>query len=298
MKFASVLLVAVAAVIASASARPLLPNIVELAESVPDLSILVKAVVAAGLVDTLSGPGPFTVFAPTNEAFEALGSATLNNLLNPANKGLLTEILTYHVVAARALSTDLHNGESIPTVEGQNVTAHVVSQGVFIDGAQVVKADVLASNGVVHIIDRVILPAPAPGNLTIVQLAQSVPTLSTLVKAVVAAGLADTLSGPGPFTVFAPTDAAFAKLGNLLPQLLEPQNKAKLVKILTYHVVSGRAFSTDIYNGEQVPTVEGETVAVSINAQGVFINKAQVIQADVNASNGVVHVVDTVLIPQ
>jgi len=286
---------AIAALLASSSAKPTLPNIVQLAESVPDLSILVQAVVAAGLADTLS-TAELTVFAPTNEAFEALGPV-LAQLLLPQNKAELVEILTYHVAAGQVLARQLRNGETIPTVEGSNVTAHITADGAFINGAQVIKADVLASNGVVHIINRVILPAPAPGNQTIVQIAQAVPDLSTLVTAVIAGDLVSVLSGPGPFTVFAPTNEAFAKLGPLVPQLLKPANKAELVKILTYHVVSGRAFSTDIFNGEAVPTVQGENVIVTVGAQGIFINKSQVIKADVDASNGVVHVIDTVLIP-
>merc|ERR1712039_315637 len=135
-------------------------NIVELAQSVDDLSTLVTAVVAGDLVDTLSSPGPFTVFAPTNDAFGALPAGTLETLLKPENKGQLVDILTYHVVAAKALSTDLSDGQSITTVEGKAVTVHI-GDGVKINDANVVTPDVLATNGVVHVVDGVLLPPTA-----------------------------------------------------------------------------------------------------------------------------------------
>jgi len=273
-------------------------NIVQLAESVPDLSILVELVAAGGLVDTLSGAGPFTVFAPTNEAFEALGNATIQHLLDPANKKELDTILTYHVVSGDVHSKDLTDGEVVPTVEGEDVTVHIKGKDVFINDAQVVEADVDASNGVVHVVSKVLLP-PRPAPKNIVQLAESVPDLSILVELVVAGGLVDTLSGTGPFTVFAPTNEAFEALGNAtLQKLLEPSQKAELVKILTYHVASGDVHAKDLSDGESIPTVEGEDITVHIKGQNVFINDAQVVKADVDASNGVVHVVNAVLIPK
>merc|ERR1711997_993099 len=137
-----------------------LPNIVELAQSVDDLSTLVAAVVAGDLVETLSSPGPFTVFAPTNAAFGALPAGTLDTLLKPENKDQLVDILTYHVVAGRALSSDLTDGQSIDTVEGKAVTVHI-AEGVKINDVNVVKPDVLATNGVVHVVDGVLLPPSA-----------------------------------------------------------------------------------------------------------------------------------------
>merc|ERR1712166_1637657 len=187
-------------------------NIVELAQSVDTLSTLVAAVVAGDLVTTLSSPGPFTVFAPTNVAFAALPAGTLNALLKPENKATLVDILTYHVVGAVALSTDLSDGQVIDTVEGKSVTVHI-GDGVKINDANVVMADVMATNGVVHVLDGVLLPPSREGpTMNIVELAQSVDTLSTLVAAVVAGDLVTTLSSPGTFTVFAPTNDSFAAL--------------------------------------------------------------------------------------
>merc|ERR1712166_761864 len=160
--------------VAYVTAAPLLSTgktIVDLAVATPDLSTLVAALKAGGLVETLSGKGPFTVFAPTNEAFGKLPKATLAHLLKPANVKELDAILTYHVVSGvAAFSKDLTDGEKIKTVEGQSVVAHVSAAGVMINDATVKTADIAASNGVVHIIDAVLIPK-APAGKTIVDLA-------------------------------------------------------------------------------------------------------------------------------
>merc|ERR1712178_610719 len=208
-----------------APAPPPKPNIVKLAESVKDLSTLVAAVAAGDLADTLSSPGPFTVFAPTNEAFAALPAGVLTNLMKPENKKELVDILTYHVLPEEVLSKQLKPFQAVKTVEGKLL--HVQEWGGKVrvgssleskDLKNVIKADNIASNGVVHIIDGVLIPpaatptpAPTPAPIpkpNIVKLAESVKDLSTLVAAVVAGDLADTLSSPGPFTVFAPTNEA------------------------------------------------------------------------------------------
>jgi uncharacterized surface protein with fasciclin (FAS1) repeats len=133
-------------------------NIVEVAEETPELSVLVEAVAAAGLVKTLEEPGPYTVFAPTNEAFEALGSAKLEELLEPQNKKELTEILTYHVAPEEVSSGELENGQMIETVQGEDLEVKIQGEEVKVDGAKVVIPDVAASNGIVHVIDAVLLP--------------------------------------------------------------------------------------------------------------------------------------------
>lgn len=281
-------------------------NIVQLAEATPDLSTLVTAVSAGGLVNTLESPGPFTVFAPTNEAFAALPTGVVANLLKPENKAALDDVLTYHVVSGAVHAKDLSNGQTITTFEGKTLLATVNTTGVFINDAQVTTANVDASNGVVHIIDAVLLPAapktptppPAPAGKTIVDLAAATPDLSTLVTALKAGDLVDTLSGPGPFTVFAPTNEAFAALPKaLLDYLLDPKHKAQLVDVLTYHVASGSVHAKDLKDHERIKTVEGKDVEAHIFDSKVFINEAQVTTADVDASNGVVHIINAVLIP-
>jgi len=283
------------------------PNIVELAQSVDDLSTLVAAVVAGDLAETLSSPGPFTVFAPTNEAFGALPEGTLDSLLKPENKDQLVDILTYHVLPAQVLSTDLKFFQSVATVEGKNVHVVRTNKGVYVGPSikelkSVVGADNLASNGVAHIIDGVLLPptsALADSKPNIVELAQSVDDLSTLVAAVVAGDLAETLSSPGPFTVFAPTNEAFGALPEgTLDSLLKPENKDQLVDILTYHVLPVQVLSTDLKPKQVVKTVEGKELLVSIYKGDVYANKAKVVGADNLASNGVAHIIDGVLLPK
>ncbi|MEH6681593.1 MAG: fasciclin domain-containing protein [Sediminicola sp.] len=297
-------------------------NIVETAQSVNDLSLLVDALeqADAGLVETLSGTGPFTVFAPTNNAFSELLNAlgedynSLADFDTDAEKELLATVLTYHVVSGTAaLSTDLTDGMSITTVQGETLTVDLTS-GVFIedateDAAQVSTADVLASNGVVHIIDKVLLPQevldllmePEPGN-SIVDLAMDSPELSSLVAALQAADLVDTLEGAGPFTVFAPTNAAFdAFLTDNGFDGLDAVPVDVLTQVLLNHVVAGENLSsgltTSYISSSSTAGVDGKNLSLYIDTtSGVMINGvATVTDADLEASNGVVHIVDGVI---
>ena len=304
-------------------------NIPELAMATADLSLLVDALVQADadLVATLSGDGPFTVFAPTNTAFASLlddlgdDYNSLADFDTAAEKELLAKILTYHVVGASALSTDLSDGQEIGTVQGENVTINLHG-GVFIDdatevSAEVILADQMANNGVVHVIDKVLLPqsaidfVSALNSQNIPELAIATADLSLLVDALVQADadLVATLSGDGPFTVFAPTNTAFASLlddlgddYNSLADFDTAAEKELLAKILTYHVVGASALSTDLSDGQEIGTVQGENVTINLHG-GVFIDdatevSAEVILADQMANNGVVHVIDKVLLPQ
>jgi uncharacterized surface protein with fasciclin (FAS1) repeats len=211
-------------------------DIVDTAIKAGKFKTLVAAVKAAGLVKTLKGDGPFTVFAPTDAAFAKLPKGTLESLLKPENKGMLANILTYHVVAGKVPSKAVSTSK-VKMVNGQNANLKVANGKVSINGANVVAVDVMASNGIIHVIDSVILP---PKESDIVDTAVKAGKFKTLVAAVKAAGLVKTLKGDGPFTVFAPTDAAFAKLPKgTLESLLKPENKGTLANILTYHVVAG-----------------------------------------------------------
>jgi transforming growth factor-beta-induced protein len=283
-------------------------TIVDIAAGNPDFSTLVTAVKAAGLVETLSGPGPFTVFAPTNEAFAKLPKATLDAVL--ADKKALTDILTYHVVAGKVLAADVVklDGKSAKTVNGAEVKIAVSGGKVTLNGnVNVTATDIIASNGVIHVIDTVLLPpaaapatgaAPSAAGKSIVDIAAGDARFSTLVAAVKAAGLVDTLNGAGPFTVFAPTNTAFAVLGeDTIKGLLKPENKKALTDILLYHVVAGKVGSADVVKTHAVKTVLGKNVNVSLRDGGVFINSARIQIVDLQASNGVIHVIDTVLLP-
>ena len=265
-------------------------TVVDIIVASPDHTTLEAAVIAANLQGTLSGPGPFTVFAPTDAAFAALPAGTVDALL--ADIPALTNILTYHGVGASALSSSLSNGQMITTLQGQKVTVSINNGNVFINNAYVTLADIPASNGVVHVIDAVLIPPTG----TVVDVIVNSPNHTTLEAAVLAAGLAGTLSGTGPFTVFAPTDAAFAALPAGTVQALLADIPA-LTNILTYHGVAGSAFSAGLNNGQMIMTIQGQDVTVTIDNGTVFINNAQVTVADIVATNGVVHVIDAVLLP-
>ena len=279
----------------------MLKDIVDTAVSDGRFETLVAAVTAAELVDTLKSEGPFTVFAPTDDAFAKLPEGTLESLLLPENKQALTDILLYHVVAGSVMAADVVNLDSATTVLGKDVAIKVDMGNVYINDAQVIITDIETSNGVIHVIDSVILPpaeeAAAPG--TIVDIAIADGRFNTLVAAVTAAELVETLSGEGPFTVFAPTDDAFAALpAGTLDSLLLPENKQQLTDILLYHVVSGKVMAADVVGLSAAPTVLGKDATITIKDGNVYLNDTvQVIITDIEASNGVIHVIDAVLLP-
>ncbi|MDP4826856.1 MAG: fasciclin domain-containing protein [Flavobacteriales bacterium] len=270
-------------------------TVVDIIVDSPVHTTLEAAVIAAELADDLSGAGPFTVFAPTDDAFAALPAGVVDALLLDPT-GELANILLYHVVGAAALSTDLSDGQMISTLLGPDVTVSIMGGTVMINGATVVIADLTADNGVVHVIDAVLLP-PAAQPATVVDIIVDSPVHTTLEAAVIAAELADDLSGAGPFTVFAPTDDAFAALpaGVVDALLLDPTGE--LANILLYHVVGAAALSTDLSDGQMISTLLGPDVTVSIMGGTVMINGATVVIADLTADNGVVHVIDAVLLP-
>jgi len=269
-------------------------DIVDTAVGAGSFNTLVAAAKAAGLVETLKGDGPLTVFAPTDEAFAKLPAGTVETLLKPENKAKLASILTYHVVAGKVLAADVVKLSGAKTVQGQQVDIKVEGSTVMVDGATVTAVDILCDNGVIHGIDSVILPSDS----TIVETAVSAGSFKTLVAAVKAAGLAETLSGDGPFTVFAPTDAAFAKLpAGTVESLLKPENKQKLIDILTYHVVAGRVYSGDAVAAKSANTLQGSPITVTVSDSGAKINEAKLVSTDLDASNGVIHVIDSVLMP-
>lgn len=272
-------------------------DIVDTAVSAKMFNTLVAAVKAADLVSTLKSDGPFTVFAPTDEAFAKLPKGTVESLLKPENKDMLVKILTYHVVPGKVMAADVVKLNSATTAAGQNVSIAVKNGSVFLNGStKVVKTDIGATNGVIHVIDSVLMPATPKD---IVDTAVSTNMFNTLVAAVKAAGLVETLKGDGPFTVLAPTDEAFAKLPQgTVENLLKPENKDLLVKILTYHVISGEVKAADVVKLKSAATVQGQNIKIKAKKGKVMINNATVVKTDVEASNGVIHVIDTVLMPK
>ena len=253
---------------------------------------LETAIVAAGLDGTLASEGPFTVFAPTDDAFSLIPADVIATLLADPT-GLLTQILLNHVVSGTALSTDLSNGMMIETLQGSEVMVSITDGVVMIDNATVIVADIVADNGVVHVIDAILQPE-MPTN-TVFDIIANSDVHNTLETAIVAAGLDGTLASEGPFTVFAPTDDAFSLIPADVIATLLADPTGLLTQILLNHVVSGTTMSTDLSDGLMITTLQGGEVMVSIADGVVMIGNATVIVADIEADNGVVHVIDAVI---
>jgi transforming growth factor-beta-induced protein len=291
--FKSLLAVAVAGAV-SVQGFAAEKNIVETAVEAGKFKTLAAALGAADLVEALQGEGPFTVFAPSDEAFEKLPEGTVATLLKPENKAKLAGILTYHVVSGKVMAEQVVGLTGATTLNGQRVDIKVDGGNVMVDGAKVTSTDVVCSNGVIHIIDSVILPADK--NLADTAIAAG--SFKTLVAAAQAAGLVEALTGDAALTVFAPTDEAFAKLPKgTVEMLLKPENKGKLADILKYHVVAGRVYSEAAVKAKSASTLQGSPVSIAITDKGAMVNNAKLVATDIDASNGVIHVIDTVMMP-
>lgn len=305
-------------------------DIVETAAADGRFTTLLAAAEAADLVDALKGEGPLTVFAPTDSAFAALPAGTVEALL--ADIDALTAILTYHVVPGAVTAAQVAALSSVATLNGAEVTISITSEGgVMIDNANVIITDIETTNGIIHVIDAVIIPASeasaageampkaaswfwgyrigggwvsqaiVEGRLNWLTRYLSIYTvarlagLETLTTAVKAADLDGTLRRSGPFTVFAPTEGAFAALpAGTIPALLnDPET---LANILLYHVTPGTLFAADVVNLTEATMANGGTVEITVDG-GVKVNDANVIAVDIKARNGVIHVIDGVLLP-
>lgn len=315
------------------------PDIVETAVAAGDFTILVELIQAAELVDVLEGEGPFTVFAPTDEAFAAVPAEILTALAEDPE--MLRSVLLYHVVSGRLVAALISDGKEVETAQGESVRFSFADGVKKVNEATIVVRDIQASNGVIHAIDSVILPPSVAAALAdllpagaaeaaatpepteevaeeaaveaaatpeatpepveeladIVDTAVAAGQFTTLAAALTEAGLVDALRGPGPFTVFAPTDEAFAALPQetLDAVLADPQGL--LTQILLYHVVAGKVMAADLADGQEITTLQGAPLIVSLSDEGAMVNDATIIATDIEASNGVVHVIDAVLVP-
>jgi len=251
-------------------------DIVDTAVAAGKFDTLVAAVKAAELVETLKGDGPFTVFAPSDDAFAKVPADQLEELLKPENKEKLQGILTYHVVGgAKVMASDVVNMTSAKTANGQEVAIAVKDGVVSIDGAKVLTTDIECSNGVIHVIDSVIMP-----KADIVDTAMAAGSFKTLLAAVT-------------------SDDAFAKIpAEKIAELLKPENKETLQGILTYHVVSGNVMAADVVKLTSAKTVNGKEVAIAVADGKVTVDGANVVATDIKCANGVIHVIDSVLMPK
>lgn len=281
-------------------------TIAAIAQRTDDLSILVQALVKADLVTVLDGTDDYTVFAPTNAAFTAF--LTANNIpnLDAVPVPALRELLLNHVVLGKFVAGQLPSVGYIKTLgkggaSSTNTLSMYVnkSNGVRLNGvSSVVTADIAASNGIIHIVDAVI------GLPTVVTFATADATFSTLAGALTAQGLVPTLNGTAgsPFTVFAPNNDAFAALDAEIPGVVASLTSAQLTSVLTYHVVAGaNVLAASLTDGMEVTTFESGKLTVDLTGGAKLIDEAgrttTIIATDVQASNGVIHVLNNVLIP-
>ncbi len=281
-------------------------SIAEIAAEDGRFSTLVAAVEAAGLAETLSGEGEFTVFAPTDDAFAALPEGTVESLLEDP-QGALKDILLYHVVGSVVPADTVVTLDSADTLQGESVAIAVVDgQVVLNDSATVVITDIEASNGIIHVIDAVILP-PSMSEAaqdemmdakSIAEIAVEDGRFTTLVAALDAAGLVDTLSTDGEYTVFAPTDDAFAALPEGTVESLLEDPEGALTDVLLYHVIGSVVPAETVVTLDSADTLQGEAVAIAVVDGEVVLNdSATVVITDIEASNGIIHVIDAVILP-
>ena len=253
---------------------------------------LIAAVQAAGLADALATGGPFTLFAPTEDAFAALPPGTVESLVT--NVPALQNILLYHALDESKSAYELLRKRSVETLQGEEVAVSFNRSGILINQARVLNPNVKAPNGIIHVIDAVLLPPPPKPDL--LELLQNDGRFNTLVTALTVAGLDSVVATNGPFTVFAPTDEAFAKVpaDALAALLADPE---ALTSVLLYHVVSGDKSAKELLRKRKIETLQGEQVVVYGSRGKVFVNRSQVIDADLEASNGTVHGINQVLLP-
>jgi transforming growth factor-beta-induced protein len=264
-------------------------NVLDIAAENGSFTTLLAAIQAAGLEETLMGEGPFTVFAPSDEAFAKLPAGTVEALLNDPEQ--LKNILLYHVTPGKLMASDVIASDYLTMANSESAKIKTDMGKAYIDTAEIIKTDVEAGNGVIHVIDSVILPGK-----TVVDMLVNDGRFTTLVAAVEAAGLVETLQSEGPFTVFAPTDEAFAKLpAGTVEALL--QDIPTLTSILLYHVVPGDLLAADVVAADYLTTAQGESVRIKVEDDKAYINEAQITSTDIQASNGVIHVIDTVIQP-
>ncbi len=271
-------------------------TIVETAVAAGSFKTLAAALDAADLVDTLNGSGPFTVLAPTDDAFAKLPKGTVEDLLKPENREKLQSILKFHVIPGQVALPDALKLGKAKTVQGETVTIGFSEGNVQISNANLLTADLGASNGIIHVIDTVLLP-PEPKN-DIASVAKNAGQFNTLLAAVEAAGLTSALTGSDPVTVLAPTDAAFKALPKgTVESLLKPESRGKLTEILTLHVIDGSVSAGAALSAASAMSLSGETLNFGIQ-DGMFqVNGTTIVKTDIKCDNGVIHVIDAVLLP-
>jgi transforming growth factor-beta-induced protein len=280
-------------------------NIVEIAKSAGTFKTLIAAVEAAGLASALTGNDQLTVFAPTDAAFAKLPAGTAQALLKDIPT--LKSILLYHVSSSRQSSSRLQRATTVETLQGSPVVIVREQPGYFtnsrsgkvtVNGVNIVAANIAAKNGMIHAIDEVLLPAKdTPKDvMSLVDILKLDGRFKTLLAALDATGLTPALAAPGEFTLLAPTDAAFAKLpAGTVPALLK--DLPGLKSILLYHVLGQEVDSRDLLLHSKLNTLQGKTIDLTYSFSGIRLNNANLVNTDLQSPNGIIHAIDSVLLP-
>lgn len=273
-------------------------TVVDIVVNSPDHNTLETAVIAAELADDLSGAGPFTVFAPTDAAFAAIDPATLDALLADPTGDLAT-ILSHHVVFGVADSGNISDGTVVGNLIAQNLSFSTSTGALTVNGASITVTDLRADNGVVHVIDAVMLPMAITTRITgtIMDVVNTSPDHTVLKTLIETAGLQGALSDDTDRTLFAPTDAAIAALPQDVVDALLADPSGALTDVLLFHTVVGVASTDNIFDGLVIGSMLGKNLSFSANANGVSVEGSNISVFDIYTDNGVVHVIDTVLVP-
>lgn len=269
------------------------PSLADLVSKDPNFSTLLTALELAGLTSVLEEQKNLTVFAPPNTAFEALPADKLAQLLDPNNKEALKSLLLYHVVPGLFDAASVLASGSLTTASQKQIK--VDAEAGTVSGSRIITTNLEASNGIVHVIQDVMVP-PNPNSKSLIDILANQPRFSTLVTAIEAAELGSILGDGREFTIFAPTNKAFAALGTSSADLLsEPKYRERLKGILLQHVVVGRFASADVLSSQALSTA-AEGVQLSVDSVNLRVGGATLVQTDVKATNGIIHVIDSVIV--
>jgi len=271
-------------------------TIIDVIEDNESFAIIAGALNNSSLNAVLTGNEMHTVFLPTDQAFENMSEDAFEELI--ADPSALEQVLLYHVANGTLMTEDLANVSNVTTLQGSQLPVNVTDEGIFVGDAEVTQANITADNGVIHVIDTVLIPPEGPaGENDIIETATQEGNFTTFLLAVGAANLTEDLKGEGPYTIFAPTDEAFNALPDGTVEALLNDTDA-LTETLHYHMADGRLMADDIANMTNITTHTGDEIPVNVTQEGILVGNARIVVQDINASNGVIHAIDAVLIPE
>jgi len=271
-------------------------SVVEIVSEAGAFNILLEAVKAAGMQDVLEGEGPITIFAPTDDAFRKKLENVARNPHDPSFKRFLQEMLSYHIVPGTVTAEEMRQTPGLTSLRGTRINIRSKDDSVMANTANVIQNDIMASNGVIHIIDDVLLSCSK--SVGCVPLGDPERRFRTFLTAQRGVTPMKELFGDNSITLFVPTDEAFAKLPEgMLERLLKPENQDQLDALVRNHYLTSRVYSDDVDEDSSLKTLNGDHIHIQQRGSELYVNGAKIIETNIDKSNGVVHMIDTVLIP-